>query len=329
MIQPRELRLSLPIKLANGVHTSTDQVWKLLLASYHGQLDIVQQLVEQCPELIYAQYNYAPPIHFAVREGHLLLVNYLLDNGALDPNYHTYPFQDSLLTLAHDRKHDEIAAILDAYLDDSSRWQWKGDNGEIDYGRNQLQQEFEKVVDKENLQKTEELLKIHPELATDDTYFWSEGILMMPAKAGALQMVKLLMQYGARVPELLKWTQFYYFERFDSAAFLIQNGMSPNTMNWHLVTILHDMAEKGNIAMAELLIKHGASINAIEEEYQSTPLGMAARWGQIEMVEFLLNKGADPQLAGATWSTPLSWSRSKSHGEIESILLKAGADKNV
>jgi ankyrin repeat protein len=27
------------------------------------------------------------PIHFAVREGHVELVKYLLDNGAHDPNY--------------------------------------------------------------------------------------------------------------------------------------------------------------------------------------------------------------------------------------------------
>ncbi len=49
-------------------------------------------MVDECPELIYAQYNYHPPIHFAVREGHLDLVRYLLRNGAHAPDYRSYPF---------------------------------------------------------------------------------------------------------------------------------------------------------------------------------------------------------------------------------------------
>ncbi len=101
--------------------------------------------------------------------------------------------------------------------------------------------------------------------------------------------------------------------------------MNPNVMNWHHVTLLHDMAQKGYIEKAELLLKHGAFINPIDEEYQSTPLGMAARWGQTEMVEFLLKKGADPNKSGAHWSTPMSWAIKKKHTPIIDILKKSGA----
>ena len=134
--------------------------------------------------------------------------------------------------------------------------------------------------------------------------------------------MELLMSYGAKVPNILKWAQFYYFERYDSAVYLMEHGMNPNTMSWHHVTILHDMAVKGFIDKAELLIKHGAVIDPVDEEYQSTPLGMAARWGHVEMVEYLLSKGADPNKSGAQWSTPLAWARKKGHKEIENILLK-------
>ena len=47
---------------------------------------------------------------------------------------------------------------------------------------------------------------------------------------------------------------------------------------------------------ARLLLDHGADINTIDEEYRSTPLGCAARRGQKEMVELLLERGADPNL---------------------------------
>ena len=46
------------------------------------------------------------------------------------------------------------------------------------------------------------------------------------------------------------------------------------------MTLLHDMAHEGDIPKAMLLLDHGADINPIDEEYQSTPLGMAARWGR-------------------------------------------------
>jgi ankyrin repeat protein len=85
------------------------------------------------------------------------------------------------------------------------------------------------------------------------------------------------------------------------------------------------MAQKGDIQKAELLIKYGADIDPVEEEYRSTPLGMAARWGHVEMVDYLLVKGADINKAGASWATPLAWAKKKRHAEIEKILIDAGA----
>ncbi len=325
MVQPYEMTLNLPMQVPNEVISTTSQVWDILSASRNGNLDLVKKMVDECPELIYAQYNYTPPIHFAVREGHLSLVKYLLDNGAYDPAYKTYPFSESLTTIAIDRGYTEIADVLTAYEINPSRHIFNGDNGTIYFNRTKEQLEFQEAVDKEDLVKTEQILKENPEFAKDETYFWGEGILTFAAKHCNIEMTELLMRYGARVPRILKWTQFYYFERLDGATMMMQKGMNPDTMSWHEVTILHDMAQKGNIPKAELLLNYNAEINCIDDEYQSTPLGMAAKWGKIEMVEFLLNKNADPGKAGKPWATPLSWARKKGFAEIEELLLKAGA----
>jgi ankyrin repeat protein len=328
MIQPLEMSLDLPMEVANGVISTTTKVWNILVASRDGNIEKVKRLVDECYELIYAQYNYTPPIHFAVREGHAELVKYLLDNGAHDPSYQIYPFLDTLITIAQDREHFEIAALLEQYNNRSSLHQFKGDNGKILFERSQLQQEFEKAVANADLERTEQILKEHPEFALDETYFWGEGILLFAAKKNNRKMVDLLMSYGAKVPRILKWIQAYYFERLDGATYMMEKGMNPDTMSWHHVTILHDMAQKGNIEKAALLIKYGADINALEEEYCSTPLGMAARWGNAEMVEYLLKQGADVNKSAAPWSTPLAWAIKKAHAEIENMLYKAGAKLN-
>ena len=325
MIQPHEMKLNLPMKLSNEVVSTTTKVWNILVASRNGNLDEVKHLVKECPELIYAQYNYTPPIHFAVREGHVELVKYLLDNGAHAPKYKIYPFHDSLKTIAEDRNYKEIALLLDQYSNDPSKQKFKGDNGEIIYNRTDLQLEFQEAVDKGGLDKTEKILKEHPEFAKDETYFWGEGILVFAAKENNRKMIDLLMSYGAKVPAILKWAQFYYFERLDGATYMMEKGMNPNTMSWHHVTLLHDMAQKGDIKKAELLLKYEAEIDPVEEEYRSTPLGMAARWGNVEMVNYLIAKGAYINKAGASWATPLAWTKKKGHTEIEKILRKFGA----
>jgi hypothetical protein len=180
-------------------------------------------------------------------------------------------------------------------------------------------------VDKGALDKTEKILKKHPEFAKDETYFWGEGILVFAAKENNRQMIDLLMSYGAKAPVILKWAQFYYFEKLDGATYMMEKGMNPNTMSWHHVTLLHDMAQKGDIKKAELLLKYGADIDPVDEEYRSTPLGLAARWGHVEIVNYLIAKGADINKAGASWAAPLAWAKKKGHTEIEKILRKPGA----
>jgi hypothetical protein len=201
MIQPIELIKELPMRVANEVMNTTTKVWDILVASKNGDIESVKEMVDDCPELVYAQYNYTPPVYFAVRENHEALVKSLLKRGALDPTYKNYPFNESLLQLAEDRDLLNIVSLLQQYLANPTLCKYKGDNGEINYKRSPLETTFEAAVDKGNLTATEKMLTEHPELINDPTFFWVEGIMMMPAKDKNFEMVTCcsLMVPGFRI----------------------------------------------------------------------------------------------------------------------------------
>lgn len=109
MIQPVEMRATLPIRLRDGTLTTSTDVWNVLAACREGDLERVQALIATSPALVLCDYNYMAPLHLAVRQGHLELVRYLADLGAANPNYVTYPYRETLVTVARDRGHEEIA----------------------------------------------------------------------------------------------------------------------------------------------------------------------------------------------------------------------------
>jgi ankyrin repeat protein len=141
-----------------------------------------------------------------------------------------------------------------------------------------------------------------------------------PANRGDRAMLDLLLRFGARVPDVTKWGREYYFKHYEIGALLLDHGMNPDHMNVHRTTLLHGMAQLGDARRAALLLDHGADINAVDDEFRSTPLGFAARWGRRGVVRLLLDRGADRQAAGAAWATPREWARRKGHTAVAADL---------
>ena len=324
MLTPIEMQRTLPMALHGGATSTTTEVWAMLSASCAGDLATAQELMAQRPELATCQYNYTPPLHFAVREGHLEFVRALVERGAYDPGYKSYPFGDTLPTIARERGFEEIAALLEGSLARGLAHKWV-ETGEIEYQQDADQQRFDRAVHDGKRKDVERLLATRPDLVRNELSSWAEGVLMMPANRRNRALLEVLLLAGAKVPLMSKWARFYYFKHDDIATFLMERGMSPHHRTWHGVTLLHDMAQNGDLAKARLLLDHGAELDLIEDEYRSTPLGLAARWGRRPLVELLLSRGANPNASGAPWSTPLAWARKKGHAEIERMLVAAGA----
>jgi ankyrin repeat protein len=320
MIMPVEIAAQLPVKMRDGSRCTTMDVWEVLTACRAGNLARLQELAAFNPALVLCDYNYMTPLHLAVREGHLETATYLVEHGAANPNYVTYPYRESLVTIARDRGYDDIVRLLERWYAREDRTRREEEGGEIEDTRDEERIRFQRLVNLDAMTEVEALLRRRPELASDPFAFWFEGVLSMPANRGHRRMLELLMSYGARVPDVTKWGAWYYFKRLDIAAFLIERGMSPDHMNVHHTTLLHDMAYTGDVEKAKLLLDAGADIDAVDDEFRSTPLGLAARFGKREVAELLLSRGADPNRAGAVWATPLAWARAKGHRAIEQLL---------
>jgi ankyrin repeat protein len=273
----------------------------------------------------------------AVRKRNVAMTRLLLEHGA-DPNL---PEEGSLRGLSlwiavNDREREIVRMLLAHGADPNAEVESSGTpmlpaerDAELTQlliqhgGQGKRTPEHDRVgelIKAGKLDEAEALLRANPHWIQDKEAGWGDGILAGPANEGRNDVIAMLMRLGATVPPVSKWAPYYYFKHEATAAFLLEHGMDPDHMNWHRFTLLHHMAAEGELAKARLLIAHGANIDAIDDEYRSTPLGVAARRGQVALVKLLLDSGADPKAAGASWASPLAWAERKGHTAVAEML---------
>ena len=291
-----------------------------------------------------ADSNHHRPISAAARRNDIELVQLLLDNGA-DPNApeEGAPRGHALWSAVHNRNHAVVRLLVERGADPYAMVESSGRpvdqarevpevlrllGAEDAFEPKTMRDELGRLIAERRFDELERRFRDQPSLINvldDENWSWGDGILAGPANAGDHELLALLIRLGARVPLVSKWAPYYYFKHEATAAFLLDRGMDPNHMNWHRLTLLHHMAAEGDLGKARLLVDHGADIDAVDEEYRSTPLGLAARRGQRDLVTFLLDRGADPYLAAASWATPMAWARKKGYEDIAATLRAAGA----
>jgi len=93
-------------------------------------------------------------------------------------------------------------------------------------------------------------------------------------------------------------------------------------------TPLHAAVKWGYGAVAELLIAHGADVNARTVSGEA-PLHYAAEDGNEEIASLLLASGADLQAKNNAGQTALHWAAQNGHTGMATLLLAHGADVNA
>jgi ankyrin repeat protein len=109
-------------------------------------------------------------------------------------------------------------------------------------------------------------------------------------------------------------------------------GREPDRGQFGL-TMLHSVAgsrehvtSDQRAAFAGMLLDAGARLDIRDNLLNSTPLGWACRWGRIELVKLLIERGADPQETGAEpWATPRAWAEKMRRQDVLAALRQCGA----
>ncbi len=88
---------------------------------------------------------------------------------------------------------------------------------------------------------------------------------------------------------------------------------------------LLEAARTGNLQLVQQMLEKGADVNA-RNRYGTTPLFFAAAKGHLDILRLLLDKGADPNVEDTFYhATPLIWSITEGRPEVVKLLLEKGA----
>lgn len=179
--------------------------------------------------------------------------------------------------------------------------------------------------------------KILIEFKIDINKFDSENlsILQRAIWHKKYKCVKLLLENGAN-PNATKMGRYTPIQEVrclpkckNIVEILLQYGADPNFHNERDWTIVHKAIEYGDKETLELLCEYGANLNC---GIGPAPLSYAIEKGHLDLVPFLLEKNADPNITGKN-RAPLWWICDiKDHNEklkIIKLLLENKADINL
>lgn len=156
-----------------------------------------------------------------------------------------------------------------------------------------------------------------------DSFFFGTTELYWAVSGGDVEIVRLLLDKGARVAAEEQANSSSLHAAVEDANLpmltLLLEYDGRVALDWFDYidrTPLMIAVEAGYVLLARRLIEAGSSVNAHNEpKIGDTALYIAAANGTLEMVELLLRAGADPTIRGWMWRTSLDTARNRKRGD--------------
>ncbi len=347
----------------------------LTQAVVENDYERAKKLLDKNPDLVDEResYMYAPPLLFAVENNNLKIAELLLENGA-NPDA-SYDFEGGPTIIMSARA--DMAELLISYGAEIDYYAVEGENpfgaavrrGDVDamkvFLKHGVKPDVSSIMDEGSancdyalacfIQGAEsafyygaseysliEVLKLLIELGADihaniEHYNNpSQSLLMYMAESNSVQIMKFLLDNGVDInaKDFEGKTALDYALREGNnraADFLLERNAKVSVHD----DVLIPLAEDGNIERIQFFLDKGADINAKDKD-GNTALHSAAHYGRIDTIKFLLDKGANVSARNNDNDTPIiricyGLSKVKESNLLEclDILLKAGADINA
>lgn len=286
-------------------------------------------------------------IQFAIELGDVEKVKELLEHEA-DPNA-LKQFGGSLVTLAINNRHEEIARLLlkfkaDPNIDMPLRVAVQQNNPDmmqtlLDYGadpdglENHYPSPLIQAVEQSNAEAVETLLEAKARV----NVMLPSGISLLhfAVQIGDADIVAKLLKHEA-LPDaitlsgesVMSWT--VRLNRIDLVSLLLEYGASVDLVGAGGIVPLQFAFDHEQYSLAKLLLKKGADPTLFDRkpvsEVNYTPLHAAINSHDKELVSTVLEKGVDVNRLDVKGNTPLFKAVGDGDVSIVQILLDAGAD---
>jgi ankyrin repeat protein len=288
-------------------------VTPLQIAAHEGHLAVVEALLERGAEIKEQAAYFDIALKAASSQGHKDIVTVLLDNGA-DVNAQGGYYSNALQAAASRGHKDVVTLLIDKGADINAQGGCYSNTLQAaSYGGNIA------VV----TLFLERGLDIN---AQGGTY---GNALQAASYSGHKEVAILLIERGAHINaqggtygNALQAAS--YSGHKEVAILLIERGAHINAQDGGYGNALQAASYSGHEEVAILLIERGAHINAQGGKYGNA-LQAASLFGYKEIVKVLLDKGADVNAQGGTYGSALKAALASSKTEIVALLRKEGA----
>lgn len=328
MLRPAALRSDEKLLWSQGRGTD---LWDLFQACAAGDLDAVQALIARDPSLARAHHTYRKPLYFAVRENRIDVARFLLEH---DHNPLDLWVDDSPLEIARVRGYTEMERLLTETFETRFNASAKGEP-------------IARALRDHDLPRMRALLDEDPsllskgDLRSNEPIHWAtmtrqpEAIDELLDRGGSIEARRI---DGARPIHLTNGDYFHRGWRDVPRDWPV----SPAQVMAHLTSRgafvdLPTACHTGDIERVRELLREDPSLANRLSDYEGyylgagAPIANAAATGRLDIVQLLLEHGADPNLPEeqiAPRGKALYEAVMRGHYEIAKLLLEHGAFPN-